>query len=441
MRQSQGPPRRTTGSARPAGVPTPPVARRVSARHGIPLAIGFTLAAAAVYVAWTRPALDRAAGLAAARAALAAHDDASALPRLERVLAGHPGDGEAALLLARAERRRGGLERAAALLEVARAGGALADLVDLEAALVRLRGHPAGGLPATGFHSDEARALRVAAATGHPESPEILRALVEAATGSFAMAEAHALASGWIERTPHDWLPRVRRGEIRARFSLHSQARDDYEAALAIEPAATAAHAGLGTLLVRHLGEAAAAEPHLLAALAARPDDAECLAALAEARLRTARPDEAREVLARVLGAHPDDPAALRLGAMLDLDDGRAVEAVAALRRADAAAPGDIQTLAVLSRALALAGDSDEARAVDARLAAVRHEAESLEPLLKDVLRRPEDADLRFRIGATLVRMGRTADARHWLASAMAFDPGHEAAAAALAALGTTAAP
>lgn len=434
MRQSPGTRQPTTGAARPAG-------RRVTARHGIPLVIGFTLAAAAVYVAWTRPVLERAAGLAAARAALAAHDDTGAVTHLERVLAGHPGDGETALLLARAERRRGSLERAAALLEVARAGDALAELVDLEAALVRLRGHPAGGLPATGFHSDEARALRVAAATGHPESPEILAALVEAAMGSFAMAEAHALASAWIERAPDDWLPRVRRGEIRARFSLHTQARDDYEAALASEPAATAAHAGLGTLLVRELGDAAAAEPHLVAALADRPDDAACLMALAEARLRTARPEEARAVLARVLGARPDDPAALRLGAILDLDDGRAVQAVAALRRADAAAPGDIQTLAVLSRALALAGESDEARVIDARLAAVRQEAESLEPLLKDVLRSPEDADLRFRIGATLVRMGRADDARHWLASAVAFDPGHEAAAAALAALGPSADP
>lgn len=418
-----------------------PTARRLTARHGTVLLMGLTLAAAAVYVSWTKPALERWAGLAAARTALAAHDDDAAVTALERLLEYRPTDGEAALLLARVERHRGNLARAAGLLEDARAGGALPELVDLEAALVRVRGHPAGGLPASGFPSDEARALRGAAATGHPESPEILRTLVEAAIGAFAMAEAHALASVWIERSPDDWLPRVRRGDIRVRFSLHAQARDDYEAALAIDPAATAAHAALGALLVRHLGDAAAAERHIMLALHGRPDDPECLTALAEARLGTARPEEARVAVARVLGAYPDDPAALRLAAILDLEDGRAVGAVAALRRADAAAPGDIQTLAVLSRALALAGESDEARALDARLAALRHEAESLEPLLKDVLRNPEDADLRFRIGATLVRMGRTADARHWLASALAFDPAHEAAAAAVAALGRLAPP
>lgn len=441
MRQSPGRFPWRTGPAVPAGAGDPPVTRRVTGRYGVPLVIAFTLAAAAVHVSWTRPALDRAAGLTAARGALAAHDEAGAVAHLERVLQRHPDDGEAALLLARAARRGGALARAASVLDIARAGNAVPELIDLEAALVRLRGHPAGGLPATGFYSDEARALRVAAATGHPESPEILAALVEAAIGAFAMAEAHALASAWIERCPDDWLPRVRRGGIRARFSLHAQARDDYEAALAIHPAATAAHAGLGTLLVRHLGDAAAAEPHLLAALDGRPHDADCLIALAEARLRTARPEAARTVLERVLEHHPDDAAALRLGAILDLEDGKATQAVAALRRADAAAPGDIQTLAALSRALALAGEPDEARGVDARLAAVRHEAESLEPLLKEVLRQPEDADLRFRIGAALVRMGRPADARHWLASAVSLDPGHEAAAVALTALGTDAAP
>jgi tetratricopeptide (TPR) repeat protein len=416
-------------------------ARRATARYGPWVLVGMVFLVVAVYVTWTRPALDRAAGLAAARDALATHDDTGAVVHLERVLQRHPGNGEAALLLARAERRRGNLPRAARMVDVARTGGALPELVDLEAALVRLRGHPAAGLAATGFHSDEARALRVAAATGHPESPEILMALIDAATGAFAMSEAHALASAWIERSPGDWLPRVRRGEIRARFSLHVQARDDYEAALAIDPTAAAAQAGLGTLLVRHLGDAAAAEPHLVAAIDRRPDDTDCLTALAEARLRTARPEAARAVLARVLATHPDDAAALRLGALLDLEDGEAGKAVAALRRADAIAPGDIQTLAVLSRALALAGDPGEARVAEARLAAVRREAESLEPLLKDVLRTPEDADLRFRIGATLLRMGRTADARHWLVSAVAFDPGHAAAAAALAALGPAGAP
>lgn len=45
--------------------------------------------------------------------------------------------------------------------------------------------------------------------------------------------------------------------------------------------------------------------------------------------------------------------------------------------------------------------------------------------LIKQVLHAPGDADIRFRIGRALTRMGRLRDAREWLESALAFDPDH----------------
>jgi len=391
--------------------------------------------AAAVFLLWTRPALERASRLDAARRLLAARDDAAAIPLLEAVLDRHPGHGEAALMLARAARRTGDLPRAARMIAVARDGGALAELADVEAALVRLRGQPADGLPGSGFQSDEGRALLVAATTGHPEAAAIFEALVDAAIGSFAMTEAHGIATRWMEAFPDDWLPRVRRGDIRARFSLGELAREDYEAALAIRPDAAVAHAGLGKLLVRQLGRADAAVDHLVQALRREPADIACLTALAEAQLRTATPADARATLGRALELEPREPTALRLEGVLDLEEGHAERAVTTLRRADAAAPGDLETVAALARALALAGRTEEARVTHARLAALRREAESLEPLLRRVLEDATNPDVRVDIGLTLVRMERPADARHWLASALALAPDHAEAAAALVAL------
>jgi cytochrome c-type biogenesis protein CcmH/NrfG len=414
--------------------------RRVGRRPGWTIAlIASAGTAVAVALLWTRPSLERAARLDAARRSLANHDDRTAATTLEPLVRRNPADGEAAFLLARACRRSGNRQRAARLLALARSGGAIPELVDLEEALLRLGAAGPAAARDRETETGEAKALRLAADTGHPEAAIIYEALVADAIGSFAMARAHELASAWISASPHDWLPRVRRGDIRARFSLGSEARDDYVAAISLRFDAPGAHAGLGTLLVRQLGDAVAAEPHLRQAIRDDPGDTSCQTALAEALLRIARAAEARAVLDRVLDSAARDPQALRLRGILDLEEGRADAAVDSLERADALEPGNLETVASLSRALALAGHPAQARAAEARLVTLRQEAESLDPLIKRVLAQPDDAEVRYRIGATLVRMGRLDDARNWLASAVAYAPDHEEALAALASLDASA--
>jgi tetratricopeptide (TPR) repeat protein len=91
--------------------------------------------------------------------------------------------------------------------------------------------------------------------------------------------------------------------------------------------------------------------------------------------------------------------------------------------------------VAALARALALAGQDEAAREASTRAVTLRQEAESLDPLIKQVLHEPGDADVRFRIGRALTRMGRLRDAREWLESAIAFDPEHAEARRALESL------
>jgi tetratricopeptide (TPR) repeat protein len=141
------------------------------------------------------------------------------------------------------------------------------------------------------------------------------------------------------------------------------------------------------------------------------------------------------------LAIRPDDPTGLRLRGLIDLENGRPEDALMLLEQADRADPGNLETVAALARALALAGQDEAAREASARAVTLRQEAELLDPLIKQVLHEPGDADVRFRIGRALTRMGRLRDAREWLASALAFDPDHAEARRALKSLDKTTGP
>lgn len=107
-------------------------------------------------------------------------------------------------------------------------------------------------------------------------------------------------------------------------------------------------HAGLGVVLVRQLGEAAAAQPHLREALRIAPEDVSCLTAFAESLVRTSHIAEAESVLDRALAIRPDDPTGLRLRGTIDLENGRPEDAIVLLERADRADPGNLETVAAL---------------------------------------------------------------------------------------------
>jgi len=423
-----------------------PTARTLRSRHSpatgssrLALLAIASITAILVSFFWTLPSIERSRRLDLARRAIADHDDKGAVAILEPLVSRIPSDGEATFLLARAVRRCGDRERATRLTALARQEGALTELVDLEEALLRLGTTGPGTGQGFGLDADEAKALLVAARTGHPEAAVIYEALVDLAVRSFAMERAHAWASEWIAVSPDDWLPRVRRGDIRARFSLAADARQDYEAAIARRDDAPGAHAGLGIVLVRQLGDAAAAQPHLREALRTTPEDVSCLIAFAESLVRTSHIVEAESILDRALAIRPDDPTGLRLRGLIDLENGLPEDAIVLLERADRADPGSLETVAALARALALAGRDEAAREASTRAVTLRQEAESLDPLIKQVLHEPGNADVRFRIGRALARMGRLRDAREWLESALAFDPDHADARRVLESLDSTA--
>lgn len=376
-----------------------------------------TVICGGVIAGWTWPALQRSRALSIARRSAASHAPLEVQSALAGLI-GERGDPEASLLLAAASRRLGESEEAKRLVTAARQAGALPELVDLEEMLQAVRG--------TGLGSDSAKLLRFMLSTHHPESAQIYEGLFDAAVASFAMTEAHALVSEWIDRFPNDWYPRELRGGLRARFHLGTQAAEDYRAALRLRPDAGECMAGLADVLVWQLGRAEEAEPILRGLLDRGAATSRSLVALAEALRRMGRITEAVEFAERALALEPDEPSALRIVAAVDLEEGRASAAVANLERADRVSPGDIETVSALARALAAVGREEESSVVQERGVRLRELAESLDPLLESILEDPADASVRLRISETMQKMGRLTDARNWLESAIAIDPDSE---------------
>lgn len=117
----------------------------------------------------------------------------------------------------------------------------------------------------------------------------------------------------------------------------------------------------------------------------------------------------AAPLIAGALALAPDHPEVLRLAAVAAVLEGRPAEAVAALRRALAARPGDALLYNNLGSALAAAGDGDGA------IEAFRH-ASALAPGL---------AASWYNLGKTLKVRGESAAADDALARAVALAPGH----------------
>ena len=378
-----------------------------------------------VYYWVVYPTVASARLLERARSQMEAHDYNLAAETLQSVLALRHQGGEAAFLLGRARRCLEDYSAARSMLSEARLEGYVPDLIDLEHSLIRLQ--------ITGLGGADERAMRQWVTARHPEDRVILEALSRAAIDSFAMAEAHSFLSTWIDRAPNDWLPLVWRAGILARFRQLDRARSDYEKALQCRTGAPGAEAGLGKALLLDGQDTAMAETQLLAGLKADPTDSDCRAALAEVLERTGRIEEATREAHQVLATHPNHTEALRLLARVDLEAGRNTEALARLEHADRMSPGDVATVSALAQALARAGKTEAAGKLENKITELRTDSKALEQLTQEILDKPSSADVRFRIGATMARMGRITEARGWYFSALRLDPNHAGAKQALA--------
>jgi tetratricopeptide (TPR) repeat protein len=168
--------------------------------------------------------------------------------------------------------------------------------------------------------------------------------------------KAEALFRELVKVRPEDAALRARFGDTLARQSKIAAAREQYEAALALDAELAAAHYGLGNMLNygRDYGSAAR---HYRRAVEIRPDHVPTLVNLGSLLAFQRRPGEAEGLFRRALDVEPQSFGARRqLGALL-LQQSRFREAIRHFQAALEARPDSGGVHFQLGMALAATGD------------------------------------------------------------------------------------
>ncbi|WP_414898745.1 tetratricopeptide repeat-containing sulfotransferase family protein [Rhodovulum sp. YEN HP10] len=236
------------------------------------------------------------------------------------LLDGQPGLAAAAFQLGRIALGRGAVEEAAARFEAARKARpdeapiwqmeaeALARLGDAPRTTRFLKAARKAGLPAALLAALEARlgaakapargARRAPLGSASPQAAEAV--LAELRAGRSAAAEARALAL--TRAHPDSALAFNLLATARVELGRTAEARESFEAGLALAPDYAELRAGLGRLLVE-TGETAAGVRHLEAALARLPAHPPAQVALGKGLARLGRQDAAEAAFRRAVAA------------------------------------------------------------------------------------------------------------------------------------------
>jgi tetratricopeptide (TPR) repeat protein len=188
------------------------------------------------------------------------------------------------------------------------------------------------------------------------------------------------------------------------------------------------------------------------------PDAPDVLVGLAGCRRALRQTESARALLEQVLAAHPDHIDALRLLAMLALDEGNDDEALKLLRRLEPLAhrsryfenldrlsrlepvPNNVnvynqmrEVYSLLAGVLHRKGSHAEAASYERRVNRVIADHHALNQALAEQKKRPHDADLMYRIGDLFLRLGMKEQGVQWLRRVLKERPGDPRASEALA--------
>ncbi len=350
-----------------------------------------------------------------AQEALAAQDFDSARAHLNQCVESSPAHAETRFLLARAARRADDLEAAETHLKVAQAMRWPAEEVALERLLAQAQLGDLG----------RAEAPLLARLDEDPADEElVLEALIKGYLVAYRLPEAAHLATRWLEQRPDRWQPWLYRGRAHYLNRNLGRAVADYRRALEVRPRHRQGRLWYaGALLLD--GRFSDALPEFERYVADYPDDPAGLLGQANSHLMLKQRAEAEACLDRLLARQPTHAAGLLLRARLELDRDAPEQALGWLKKAEAAAPHEVDILQGTILAYQQLGKSAEAERYQARLAELRKANRRLDALRTQILSSPKEIGPRLEAGALALRLGRPREARDWLLGALALDPNH----------------
>jgi tetratricopeptide (TPR) repeat protein len=348
-----------------------------------------------------------------AHEALEAQDFARAREHLTRCVESCPAHAETRFLLARAARRADDLEGAETHLNVAEAMQWPAEEIALERLLAQAQLGDLGRAEALLLERLE---------EGSAAEELILEALIKGYLTAYRLPEASHLATRWLEQRPNRWQPWLYRGRAHYLNGAFGRAAADYRRALEALPGLRQGrlwYAG-ALLLDGHFRDAL---PVFEKYVADYPDDTAGLLGLADCHLMLKQRSEAEACLDRLLRQQPSHGAGLLLRARLELDRDEPQQALVWLKKAEAAAPHEVDIAQGLAQAYRQLGRPDEAKRYQARLEELRKSNRRLDDLRTQILRSPKEIGLRHEAAALCLRLGRPREALDWLLGALTIDP------------------
>jgi tetratricopeptide (TPR) repeat protein len=339
---------------------------------------------------------------------------------LEKCLLARPKDPHVHFLLARTARRARDLDQAEGHLtrcehlQDDRSDPRLGD-TKLERVLI---------LAQRGRLAEAEHFLRRQIQEGHPDRLLIFETLSWEFMLRNRLSEALSLLNVWLEEQPDDYEALVRRGWVEEHMFDMDAAADDYRKALALRPDRDNVRQRLTeVLLKRNRTPDALAEAEEL--LRRQPDNPDANYCYARCLRLLGRGREAEQLLDRLLAGHPRHAKALGMRAQLAVEAGRDQEASELLVRASELDPSDQSYKYNLLLCLNRLGKTQEAKAVEAKMAESAAEVKRMDKLVREVNQKPNDPALRYEAGMIFLRNGFTQDGLHWLSTALDVDPNH----------------
>ena len=340
--------------------------------------------------------------------------------RLAGLVDSNPDCAEAVFLLATACRRNGDLDQVEAHL--ARAGLLGWDPAEIDRQR-NLMVFQAGNFKSAG---DEVKALLTEQANDD-DAEECYEAVVRGYLSALLLNQADFILNGWIDWRPECAEPYLLRAEL---ARLRSDVDDEiaaYRDILRFAPNDFEARRGLARAVMQRNDVSTAYELYS-SCLRDRPNDAETLQGLADWHNRHGRPDEAKDLVAKLLETETDlrrRSAALNLWGQIALAEKDYVQAARVLKEASDADPSSVGIAYRLSQALSRGGQEEEASVYLARWKRLQEIEDELENMQGDILEHPEDPELRSRVGALLLEQGDEKAGVNWLISVLFYHPAH----------------
>jgi len=200
---------------------------------------------------------------------------------------------------------------------------------------------------------------------------------------------------------PNDFRPWYAMGEmVYLRLRRYDRAIEAFQEALKRLPGHPESRIGLADALLKshHPGEA---ESTLTGLLSERPNDPRVLTLAAHLAVEMGRDQDAARYLQQTLALDPNHQDALILHARLQFRSGRPHEALADAERAAALEPSDLAALNLLGSIQSSLGLKEQSAHTQARRREVETSNGQIEILMREILERPNDPELRCRLGQT----------------------------------------